>query len=114
MDDTRGFVAYLRQKFKGLNFESEDSREVERIKEFQERDPHEYVALTSAHRSKGLEFERVYILEIDQFPSKMAETEKEKAQEYNALYVAFTRAIRQLNVLEPPPKEEEEKDSWGW
>jgi len=99
------FISYLRKKFKGLNFDSENSSEIERIKDFQKRDPREYVALCSAHRSKGLEFERVYILNKDQFPSKKAKTSKEIDQEKNAWYVTMTRAKNELHLPEPPPKD---------
>jgi hypothetical protein len=99
------FITFIMNKFKGLNFESESDSEIERVKKFQERDPREYVALCSAHRSKGLEFERVYVLGHDQFPSKRARTEKEIAQEHNAWYVALTRAKDELHIPDPPPRD---------
>jgi len=99
------FINFIKRKFKGLNFDSESTAEIERIKEFQNRDTHEYVALCSAHRSKGLEFERVYVLGQDQFPSKRANTEKEIGQEKNAWYVALTRAKNELHVPQPPPRD---------
>lgn len=97
--DTNSFIEYLRLKFGGAD---EDSFEEEN----KGKDPKSFVTLTSAHRSKGLEFERVYIIDRDNFPSPKAESEEELKQEANILYVALTRARDILNVLQPPPKQD--------
>lgn len=57
------------------------------------------VVLTTAHRSKGLEFERVYILRYDLFPHKKAKREEDLEQEENARYVAITRAQDELHII---------------
>lgn len=57
------------------------------------------VVLTTAHRSKGLEFDRVFILRYDQFPHKKAKRDKDLAQEENARYVAITRAKDEIHIL---------------
>jgi superfamily I DNA/RNA helicase len=57
------------------------------------------VVLTTSHKSKGLEFERVFILRDDSFPSPKATTEDELEQEENAKYVAYTRAKDQLHIV---------------
>lgn len=57
------------------------------------------VVLTTAHKSKGLEFDRVYILRDDQFPSKKATRKEYIRQEANMKYVAYTRAKNALHIL---------------
>ena len=55
------------------------------------------VVLCSAHKSKGLEWDNVYILGYSQFmPHSKAEKEWELQQEYNLMYVAVTRAKKNL------------------
>lgn len=63
----------------------------------------EGVLLTSVHRAKGMEADRVFILKPSQFPHPMAKTEMAVAQEYNLKYVAITRAIRELVWVEEEP-----------
>jgi superfamily I DNA/RNA helicase len=58
------------------------------------------VILTTAHRSKGFEFKRVFILDISKFPSPKARLPEDMAQEDNAKYVAFTRAEEELYILD--------------
>lgn len=54
------------------------------------------VVLLTAHRSKGLEFERVYGWGVSKFmPSRRAKQDWQKAQEANLEYVLKTRAIRE-------------------
>jgi len=57
------------------------------------------VTLSSVHRAKGLEADRVVILEPDLMPSPMATQAWQKEQENNLMYVAYTRAKRELVLL---------------
>ena len=55
------------------------------------------VVLSSVHRSKGLEWNRVFLLGRDEFmPSTMARSEWAQEQEINLIYVAVTRAKAEL------------------
>ena len=55
------------------------------------------VVLSSVHRSKGLEWTRVFLLGRDEFmPSTMARSEWAHEQEINLIYVAVTRAKAEL------------------
>lgn len=55
------------------------------------------LTLCSVHKSKGLEWDRVFLLDRQQFmPSKMARKDWQKVQERNLIYVAVTRAINEL------------------
>ena len=56
----------------------------------------EGILLTSIHRAKGLEADRVFILEPGLLPHPMARTAWAKGQEINLKYVAVTRAIQNL------------------
>jgi len=56
----------------------------------------EGVRLSSVHRAKGLEADRVFLLHPDLMPHPMAKTEEAREQEMNLKYVAITRAISTL------------------
>lgn len=57
------------------------------------------IMLTTIHKSKGLESDVVYILKEDLIPSKFAVTETQLIQEKNLLYVARTRAKKEMYYL---------------
>ena len=57
------------------------------------------VKFSTVHRAKGLEAERVFILEPQAMPSKRAKQEWQQEQEMNLLYVAITRAKSELVYL---------------
>jgi len=85
----------------------EFSRTVEDFKRyirglFTEDETGNMVQFMTAHRSKGLEFERVYIIDTDLFPHPLAKSDKQKIQEDNLMYVAITRAIQQLTFIGAP------------
>ena len=64
------------------------------------------VCLSTVHKAKGLEADNVYILCHSTMPSKLATQDWEKQQEYNLLYVAYTRAKKRLGFIsekEIPP-----------
>jgi superfamily I DNA/RNA helicase len=48
------------------------------------------------HKCKGLEFDTVFLLRLDLCPHPRAKSEKFKAQDRNLLYVAKTRAMKEL------------------
>lgn len=55
------------------------------------------LTLATVHKSKGLEWERVFILGRDKYmPSKWARKAWQKEQERNIIYVAYTRAKNEL------------------
>ena len=99
VDTTEDFMEYLKRKFSGVNIDT-----VAGAQEYASKDQKSFVTLTSAHRSKGLEFGRVFLLDRDNFPHPRAKTPEEIGQENNAFYVALTRAKRELHVLQPMPK----------
>lgn len=67
----------------------------------------EGILLSSIHRSKGLEADRVFLLRPDLLPHPMAKQKWARRQETHLEYVAKTRAIQTLAIVEPDPKEDE-------
>jgi DNA helicase-2/ATP-dependent DNA helicase PcrA len=58
------------------------------------------VTLCTVHRAKGLEEKRVFILEPEKMPHPMAKKPWQREQEYNLKYVAYTRALEALFLIE--------------
>jgi DNA helicase-2/ATP-dependent DNA helicase PcrA len=54
------------------------------------------IILSSVHRAKGTEADRVFILKPDLMPHPMAKAEWQMVQEENVKYVAYTRAKKEL------------------
>ena len=91
-----GFKNWLSMRLGGLEVE-ENEKDLRKYRELvKNQNP---IVLTTAHRSKGLEFSRVYILRYDQFPHPKAEREEDLQQEENMKYVALTRAQNELHIL---------------
>lgn len=66
------------------------------------------VQLCSVHKSKGLEWDNVFILDRQQYmPSKWAREPWQLEQEYNLIYVAATRAKRNLAFIDSRTMKEE-------
>tara|TARA_R110002074_G_scaffold32309_1_gene90199 strand:+ start:1299 stop:2819 length:1521 start_codon:yes stop_codon:yes gene_type:complete len=70
------------------------------------------VVLSTIHKSKGLEFDRCFILGADQFqPSKYATMDWMKLQERNLSYVAITRAkYEMVNIFDVPARKGNEEE----
>ena len=63
------------------------------------------LTLSTIHKAKGLEWPKVYILGRHDFmPSKWARKAWQKQQEYNLIYVAYTRSQQELYFLPIPGK----------
>jgi len=99
--DLRGLMQWIRNFF-FKNSVGEDGTYSENgeEKQLEIKDNDDRVILTTAHRSKGFEFKRVFILDISKFPSPKARLPEDMAQEENAKYVAFTRAEEELYILD--------------
>lgn len=59
-----------------------------------------HVVITTVHKSKGFEFDRVYLLDPSNFPHPRARLQADLDQEENAKYVAYTRAKDELHVID--------------
>jgi len=62
------------------------------------------LTLCTIHKAKGLEANRVFVLNRNLMPSKMARMDWEKAQEKNLEFIALTRAKDLLGFIEIPKK----------
>ena len=92
--DTYAFQDFLRNRFGGLNVQEndKDADQYEKMKD-------KVVNITTGHRSKGLEFDRVFIIRNDLYEDPKADHPEEIQQAKNGKYVAYTRAKKQLNVI---------------
>lgn len=69
---------------------------IKEIEGFFTEDLNGCITLATVHRSKGLEFDRVFILDRSRFNPKWAKLEWMVNQEKNLVYVAVTRAKKDL------------------
>lgn len=93
--NVKEFQSYLERKLGGLD--PDNPNDAAKIKS---RDARKVVTLTTAHKSKGLEWERTFIMKPAGFnPEKPnIKTEEQKEQEKNAWYVAVTRGRNTLMI----------------
>ena len=98
INNVEDLCEYVRNIFKGI--EPQDTEKD--AEKYANRKKKGAVILTTAHKSKGLEFERVNILENDKFPAgdTYDPADEEAEQEHNAKYVAYTRGTHVLNVAD--------------
>ncbi len=94
----RGKVAGLRDKYETVSLFCSEFTKTADILDCVKRlgDCTTGPTLSTIHKAKGLESERVYILRPDLLPSKWATTPEAKQQEANLSYVAITRAKHEL------------------
>lgn len=104
IQNTDDFVEYIKKRFEGINVDT-----IEGKAQYDKLDPKSMVTLSTGHRSKGLEFERVFILAPNEYPHSKAKTPEQLEQEDNNWYVSLTRAMSELHVLAP----EEDKKTPG-
>ena len=82
----------------GLNTTEEVMAKIDEI--FPTRDKKNGIALSTIHKAKGLEANNVYIVCNSLMPSKSANKDWEIKQEYNLMYVAYTRAKNTLGFID--------------
>ena len=68
------------------------------------------VLLSTIHRAKGLEADRVLILDPSQIPHPMAKLEHERQQEFNLKFVAETRHLTSLYYVDPKNTDDDDRD----
>ena len=62
------------------------------------------VVFSTIHKAKGLEANRVYVLQPELLPHPLAKQEWQRIQEHNLRYVAITRAMQELVWVETNKK----------
>lgn len=97
----KGNNTYIEDQFETLKFFSDNANTVESIVSMINKifsDDQSPIKLITAHKSKGLEFERVFVLNSNKFgiPNQ---TGWKQEQEDNCLYVALTRAKSYLGLV---------------
>lgn len=71
---------------------------IEYIKDFFVEDKNAQIILSTGHRAKGLEYTRVFILKADELPHRKAQTPEALIQEYNLMYVMYTRVLDDKDI----------------
>lgn len=84
----------------GVDSIPELERAIERM--FDDKSSGDVVTLATIHKSKGLEAERVFIINFDDMPSRWAKKDWQQQQERNLTYVAVTRAKSHLQFVLVP------------
>jgi superfamily I DNA/RNA helicase len=82
----------------GVNTSEEIIEKIDEI--FPKRDKKNGISLSTIHKAKGLEANNVYIACESLMPSKSAKRDWEIRQEYNLMYVAYTRAKNILGFID--------------
>ena len=82
----------------GINTSEEIISKIDEI--FPKKDKKSGISLSTIHKAKGLEAENVYIACESLMPSKSAKKDWEIKQEYNLMYVAYTRAKKTLGFID--------------
>ena len=82
----------------GINTSKEIMEKIDEI--FPKRDKKSGISLSTIHKAKGLESNNVYIACESLMPSKSAKKDWEIRQEYNLMYVAYTRAKNVLGFID--------------
>ena len=80
-------------------FRGVSAAELEKIYRQQNQNP-ESVALATLHSSKGLEYDNVYIIDVNEgiMPYKKAVLDNEVEEERRMFYVGMTRAKKKLHL----------------
>lgn len=68
------------------------------------------ILCSTAHKSKGLEAERVFVIKPELMPGPWAKQVWQKQQELNLLYVVTTRAMRELLYVPSSKRQNNDRD----
>ena len=95
MQTVKDFQIYLERKLGGLDPDNEKDASI-----LKSQDPKKKITLTTAHKSKGLEWERIFLMRPQEYdPQRPSiKTQEQAQQEMNAWYVAATRGRNTLMV----------------
>lgn len=81
-----------------INTADEINNKIDEI--FPKKDKKDGISLSTIHKAKGLEANNVFIACESLMPSKAAKKDWEIRQEYNLMYVAYTRAKNTLGFID--------------
>lgn len=91
------FKTWLWKRLGGVPDHMKPAEKARHKKMLEEQNP---VILTTAHRSKGLEFDRVFELTPSLYPHPRTKLDADFAQEENSRYVAGTRAKDEYHIVD--------------
>jgi superfamily I DNA/RNA helicase len=120
METALDLINFLNEKLGGVDPDNVDNeKNVQKMKEMEEKKknvPGSFITLTTAHKSKGLEYDRAFLMKPGQYnpEDERNQTEGQKQQEMNAWYVAATRAKKVLMVSsdeEPDAKSTDDENA---
>ena len=95
------FTTWLKKKFGGVDIEAGGRQGDQARKQYKEMiEKQNPVILSTVHKSKGLQFERVYILRDDLWPHPKSTRPEDISQELNNKYIGRTRAEDEVPVLD--------------
>lgn len=96
-ESARGFDTFE----EWLAYMDDYKRELERQRQQREQHSIDGVVLATMHSSKGLEYDAVFLPDVNEgmVPYKKAQMEEELEEERRMFYVALTRARKQLHVF---------------
>jgi len=114
MKSPQDLIDFLMRKLGGLDPENS----MNDAKKLKEKDPNSYVTLTTAHKAKGLEWDRTFLMKPKEYDpeSDKIKNEEQAQQERNAWYVAATRGRNILMVSaddEPGSKSNDDENALG-
>lgn len=91
----KDLIGYLQRKLGGLDPDNPDD-----MAKLKAKDPRSFVTLTTAHKSKGLEWDRIFLMKPGEYnpEGKKIKTPEQAQQERNTWYVAATRGRNTLMV----------------
>ena len=95
MENAKDFIDFIIKKMGG-----KDPDSIEDMKELKEKNPRSFITLTTAHKCKGLEWERIFLMKPKDYnpENPKNKTEEQKQQERNCWYVGCTRGKKSLYV----------------
>jgi superfamily I DNA/RNA helicase len=99
LEDRIDTLLCLYDHYRTVHAISSLERFVEFIEEFFKEDKDAQIILSTGHRAKGLEFPRVFIVSSDKLPFARAKTPDAITQEYNLMYVMYTRVRYMQSVV---------------
>lgn len=98
VDEMKGTLSFLKKKYFDWHLNTIETI-LTKLKHILSYSGDEAIKISSIHRAKGLENDRVFILDYNKLPYKRAQ-EWECIQEQNLHYVAITRSKEELYLVE--------------
>lgn len=95
IETAKDFMDFIVRKMGG-----KDPDSVEDMKQLKAKDPLTFITLTTAHKCKGFEWDRTFLMKPKDYnpENPKNKTDEQKDQERNTFYVASTRAAKSMYI----------------